>query len=152
MEEATMMNNAYRDDLEAALARASDLEREIEDLRMRNDALEAFEARKNARRLATAEERERDEEQRRDEQARDEGVLRRAAQEAARTQADAEPVEHVRNALVIVVAGVIAALAAGMTSSPAIGGGAFALLAIGLIYLCVAESIARKRQQKADER
>ena len=48
------MSDADRDDLEAALARASDLERAIEDLRMRNAALEAFEARKNARRRQKA--------------------------------------------------------------------------------------------------
>ena len=36
-----MTNNAYRDDLEAALARVSDLEREAERLRRRNAELEA---------------------------------------------------------------------------------------------------------------
>ena len=63
----TTMNNAYRDDLEAALARASDLEREVEALRKRNAELESSgqtdEARENARRLAAALEREREEAQ-----------------------------------------------------------------------------------------
>jgi chromosome segregation ATPase len=58
------MTDAYRDDLEAALARVSDLEREVEALRERNAELEAgdsqtVEARENARRLAAALERER---------------------------------------------------------------------------------------------
>jgi hypothetical protein len=61
-----MTNNAYRDDLEAAQARASDLEREVEGLRKRISELETgdratIEARENARRLAAALEREREE-------------------------------------------------------------------------------------------
>lgn len=60
------MNDAYRNDLEAALARATDLEREVEALRKRVAELESgdpqtVEARENARRLEAALLRERDE-------------------------------------------------------------------------------------------
>ena len=60
------MSDAYRDDLAAALARASDLEREVVELRKRNAELqsgdrETIEARENARRLEAALEREREE-------------------------------------------------------------------------------------------
>jgi hypothetical protein len=49
------MSDAYRDDLEAALARASDLEREIAELRARNAGLEANPAaRDHARQPAAA--------------------------------------------------------------------------------------------------
>jgi hypothetical protein len=81
------MSDAHRDDLEAALARASDLEREIEELRRRNAELEAGgqtdEARENARRLAAAIEREQKEAQIRDERKLDEASWRRAARNAA---------------------------------------------------------------------
>jgi hypothetical protein len=62
--------SAYRDDLEAALARASHLEREVEALRRRNAELAfgdraTIEARENARRLEAALQREREELQQR---------------------------------------------------------------------------------------
>jgi Flp pilus assembly protein TadB len=145
-----MMNDAYRDELEATLARASELEREIEELRRTNAELESFEARHNARRLVAAIDREREEKQRNDDRDREDARLRLAAKEAARMQADAEERLHLRNSLSILAAGLIAALVAGMTSSLAIGVGSFALFAIGLIYLYVAESQARKRRQKGD--
>ena len=145
------MTNTYRDDLEAALARASDLEREIEDLRQRNATLEAFEARHNARRLAAAIERERDEQQRNDDRDRDEARWRGAAEEAASARSEADVVRHWRNGLWIVAAGALSLVVAGMTNSLAIGVASGALLAIGVTYLYVAEARARKRRQKADD-
>jgi predicted RNase H-like nuclease (RuvC/YqgF family) len=83
------MNEAYRDDLEAALARASDLEREVEALRRRNAELESgdratIEARENARRLEAALERERDELRQRFENDLDAELARRQSELARR--------------------------------------------------------------------
>lgn len=80
------MTDAYRDDLEAALARVSDLEREIEMLRKRNAELESgdretIEARENARRLAAALEREREELRRQQQWEADEAHWREASRE-----------------------------------------------------------------------
>lgn len=142
------MTDAYRDDLEAALARASDLEREIEALRRRNAELEADESSENARRLASALEREREEMRIRDTRRDDDATWRRAAKEVASTKSDADDLSHRRNALLVLVAGVLVALVAGMTNSPPLGAGSFALFASGIVYLHQAESRARKRRQK----
>lgn len=144
------MNDADRADLEAALARASELEREIEELRRQNVEREAFEARHNARRLVAAIDREREDQQRNDDRNRDEARWRRAAQEAASARADAEERKQLRNGMLIVATGLVAALVAGMTNDPAVGVGSFAVFAIGLIYVYVAKSSARKRRQKGD--
>ena len=81
------MSDADRDDLEAAQTRASELEREVEELRKRNAELEGAgetdEARENARRLAAAIEREREEAQIRDDRKLDDAMFTQAAQEAA---------------------------------------------------------------------
>jgi len=80
------MKDAYRDDLEAALARASDLEREVEALRKRIAELESgdrqtLEARENARRLEAALEREREELQRQHQREVDDAHWRQATRE-----------------------------------------------------------------------
>lgn len=144
------MTDAYRDDLEAALARASDLEREIEALRRRNAELEAEESSENARRLAAALEREREEMRIRDTQRNDDATWRRAASDVASTKPDADDLRHRGNAFLILVAGMLVALVAGVTNSPPLGAASFALFASGIVYLYQAESRARKRRQKGE--
>jgi hypothetical protein len=78
--------SAYRDDLEAALQRGNDLEREIAALRARNQALEASlasgdtsAATTNAQRIAAAIAREQEEQRLRDDAERDERAARERA-------------------------------------------------------------------------
>jgi hypothetical protein len=81
------VSDAYRDALEALLARVRDLEREVEELRKRNAGLESIgqtdEARENARRLAAALERELEEARIRHERTLDDATWKQAALEAS---------------------------------------------------------------------
>jgi hypothetical protein len=147
------MTDAYRDDLEAALARVSDLEREVEALRERNAELEAgdcqtVEARENARRLAAALERERAELHRQHQReiddahwsqaAREEAEAARAAKAALAMRTTTAPVQRrevttaeVMIGIVGMVGGGMAGLIAAIVNSEPIGAVALVMFLVG---------------------
>ena len=83
------MSDAHRDELEATLGRASELDADVEELRRRNAELESSgqtdEARENARRLAAAIGREHKEAQIREERELDEAATAEAGLAEPRT-------------------------------------------------------------------
>ena len=146
------MSDAHRDDLEAALVRASELDREVEELRRRNAELEAGgqtdEARENARRLAAAIEREQKEAQIRDERKLDEASwheaqIRQQRELVARPPpavATPPPLvpEPIQQAIAIagVCAGALVALIALVWCYPVLGGGlVVVLVAFGMLFV-----------------
>ena len=142
------MTDTYRDDLDAALARASDSKREVEALRERNAELEMSpEARENARRLAAALERERAEVQQHHQSevdsahwmqaSREEAKAARAANDVAK-QTTIAPVKRreVTKAKVLVgivgmVGGGMAGVVAAIVNSEPIGAVALVMFLVG---------------------
>ena len=152
------MSDAYRDELEAAQARASDLEREIEELRKRNAELEGTgetdEARDNARRLAAAIEREREEAQIRDDRKLDDAMFNQAAREAASARAEKKPSAAAVMASVAIGCLIGALYAMGARKSAVQGkphpviGAIFAGLGVVLLCGSVVHILWRKRQRR----
>jgi hypothetical protein len=159
-----MTNNAYRDDLEAALARASDLEREVAELQRRNAELEmgdrqTIEARENAHRLAAALERERDELRHDHNRQVDDAGWRRAAREAANaraakvaTNAPAGRSDEFKlwtNGIAGLVVGSLAGLVAITANNGWVGAASIAMLTVAVVFVVDANSLALKRRQKS---
>jgi hypothetical protein len=149
-------DDEYRNDLEAALARASELEREVEELRRRNAGLESTgktdEARENARRLEAALERERAEAQVRDERKLDEAMFKQAAQEAA--HASRKPSAATVMAFCGFYCFIFALYAMGARKGPVQGephpmdGAIFAGLGVVLLCGSVSHIVWRKRRRR----
>ena len=154
-----MMNNAYRDDLEAALARASDLEHQVIRLRMRVAELETgdratVEARENARRLEAALDREREELQRHHEQdVETEGRAQAArilgkAYSPAPPPADPYAMQRRAIAAVSLLAGIVTAVDSVKTDSATIAVCFVALIVIAAALLSVdADASAGRRRR-----
>lgn len=118
----------YRGDLEAAQQRASDLQHEADELRERNQRLEAqiaardtSEATTNARRLAAAIAREQEEQRVREQTELDERAARERAKAERRWQFQERPVDRPLAAVLVTTVGVLIILAAHMNYAAARG-------------------------------